>query len=101
MNLSATAKTEPSLEIWLIRHGETDWSLSGQHTSRTDIPLTARGQDKAKALAPLLATRHFDCVLTSPMSRAKETSQFAGLGDMARTEQLLREWDYGIYEGRT
>ncbi|WP_261505602.1 histidine phosphatase family protein [Burkholderia multivorans] len=101
MNTSATGDGAQLLEIWLVRHGETDWSLSGQHTGRTDVPLTARGQDQARALSALLASRDFDRVLTSPMSRAKQTSELAGFGDKAHVEQQLREWDYGIYEGRS
>ena len=101
--MNATASDEPNghPELWLIRHGETPWSLSRQHTGRTDIPLTERGREQARMLAPILAQEHFDRVLTSPMSRAIETCRLAGLGDHAEEEPELREWDYGIYEGRT
>ncbi|MGF6774953.1 histidine phosphatase family protein [Paraburkholderia sp. GAS334] len=99
---SATAhRYEGHVELWLIRHGETEWSLSGQHTGRTDIPLTERGHKQAQLLAPLLATQHFDRVLTSPMSRAIQTCRETGLGERAEVERDLHEWDYGIYEGRT
>jgi broad specificity phosphatase PhoE len=90
-----------NLQLWLIRHGETEWSLSGAHTSRTDIPLTARGEERATKIRDYLAHRDFSLVLTSPMLRARETCRIAGYGDVAQIEENLREWDYGIYEGRT
>jgi broad specificity phosphatase PhoE len=90
-----------NLQLWLIRHGETEWSLSGAHTSRTDIPLTARGEERAAKIREYLAHRKFDLVLTSPMQRARETCRIAGFGDVAQVDDNLREWDYGIYEGRT
>jgi broad specificity phosphatase PhoE len=90
-----------NLQLWLIRHGETEWSLSGAHTSRTDIPLTARGEERAAKIRDYLAHRNFSLVLTSPMLRARETCRVAGYGDVAKVEENLREWDYGIYEGRT
>ncbi len=90
-----------NLQLWLIRHGETEWSLSGAHTSKTDIPLTARGEERAAKIRDYLAHRKFDLVLTSPMQRARETCRVAGYGDVAQIEENLREWDYGVYEGRT
>ena len=90
-----------NLQLWLIRHGETEWSLSGAHTSRTDIPLTAHGEERAAKIRDYLAHRKFDLVLTSPMQRARETCRVAGYGDVAQIEDNLREWDYGVYEGRT
>jgi broad specificity phosphatase PhoE len=91
----------PERELWLIRHGETDWSLSGQHTGRTDIPLTEAGREKAVGIRQFLAGRRFELVLTSPLSRALETCRIAGYSDAAVIEPSLREWDYGVYEGMT
>ena len=88
-------------ELWLIRHGETEWSLSGQHTGRTDIPLTPRGREQAAALGRRLAGRTFAMVRSSPLQRALETCRLAGLGRAVQTDSGLREWDYGDYEGRT
>ncbi|CAM2164483.1 Acid phosphatase [Paraburkholderia sacchari] len=88
-------------EVWLIRHGETEWSRSGQHTGRTNIALTDHGREQARALAKPLALQRFDAVLASPMSRAIETCQLAGLSDEMMVSADLHEWDYGIYEGRT
>jgi probable phosphoglycerate mutase len=88
-------------EIWLIRHGETEWSLSGQHTGRTDLPLTAAGVREAEELGRYLAKRPFALVLTSPLQRAHETCNLAGYGGVAQIEPDLCEWDYGAYEGRT
>lgn len=85
--------------LYLVRHGETAWSLSGQHTGRSDIPLTANGEDMARALAPLLAVVPFAAVLTSPRQRAQHTCRLAGLGAEAMVEPDLAEWDYGDYEG--
>jgi probable phosphoglycerate mutase len=89
-----------SQEIWLIRHGETEWSVSGAHTGRTDIPLTDRGRECALRLRKPLADHAFALVMTSPLQRAKETCSLAGYGDVATVDPDLREWDYGIYEGR-
>jgi probable phosphoglycerate mutase len=88
-------------EILLVRHGETEWSLSGQHTSRTDLPLTDRGRERARALAARLAGRSFALVLSSPLLRARETCELAGLGDQMELCDDLHEWDYGEYEGLT
>ena len=89
------------MEIVVIRHGETDWSLAGRHTSRTDLPLTEAGRRRASALAPRLAKRSFSLVLTSPLRRARETCELAGFGAVAEAFEDLREWDYGEYEGLT
>jgi len=86
--------------VVLVRHGQTEWSLSGQHTGTTDIPLTDAGRRHAEALGARLAGWRFDRVLTSPMSRAVDTCRLSGLGDHAEITDDLREWDYGDYEGR-
>ncbi len=91
--------TQPNL--WLIRHGETEWSLSGQHTGRTDVPLTANGKARAAVLGRYLEGQRFALVLTSPLERARETCRIAGYGGVAQIDPNLREWDYGAYEGRT
>lgn len=88
-------------ELWLVRHGETEWSLSGAHTSRTDIPLTDHGRKRAEELRDYLSGTKFDAVFTSPMKRARETCAIAGFGDQAVIEDGLKEWDYGIFEGKT
>lgn len=90
----------PFPQVYLVRHGETAWSLSGQHTGRTDIPLTPRGESDARALASRLADRSFAQVLTSPSQRAKQTCELAGFGSAAEVTPDLYEWDYGAYEGR-
>jgi broad specificity phosphatase PhoE len=87
-------------KIWLIRHGETEWSHTGQHTSRTEIPMTEKGMLQAEAAGRELAGKQFALVLTSPRIRARETCNLAGYGDVAQIEPNLQEWDYGIYEGR-
>jgi broad specificity phosphatase PhoE len=87
-------------ELWLIRHGETEWSRSLRHTGRTDIPLTAAGREEAAALGRYLEVRQFSLVLVSPLERARETCRLAGYPD-ALIDPDLREWDYGDYEGLT
>jgi broad specificity phosphatase PhoE len=87
-------------QLILLRHGETAWSASGRHTGRTDIPLTARGEAAAAALAPALARRPIVAAFTSPASRAVRTAELAGLHD-AKPDPDLQEWDYGGYEGLT
>ena len=88
-------------EIWLVRHGETEWSRSGAHTGRTDLPLTSAGRQEAAAIARRLAGKRFALVLTSPLQRALETCRLAGYGNAAQIEPNLLEWEYGDYEGRT
>jgi len=86
-------------DVWLVRHGETEWAKLGRHTGRTDVPLTDLGRAQAEALAPALAGHAYAIVMTSPLSRAAETARLAGFPD-ARTDPDLREWDYGALEGR-
>jgi probable phosphoglycerate mutase len=91
-------------DLILLRHGQTEWSLEGRHTGRTDIPLTAKGVADAAALAPMLARRHVAAVFTSPALRATRTAELAGLDDCdgaAKQDPDLWEWDYGGYEGMT
>jgi broad specificity phosphatase PhoE len=88
-------------ELVLVRHGETEWTLAGKHTGRTDIPLTERGREQAQAVGGALRGRSFGLVLTSPLERAAETCRLAGFGEAAAPREELMEWDYGAYEGRT
>ncbi|MEJ0089296.1 MAG: histidine phosphatase family protein [Limisphaerales bacterium] len=86
--------------IYLARHGETAWSLSGQHTGLTDLPLTERGERNARSLGPRLEGLNFAKVFTSPLQRAAKTCELAGFGKVAEVDRDLVEWDYGKYEGR-
>ncbi|RWM21849.1 histidine phosphatase family protein [Mesorhizobium sp.] len=88
-------------EIYLVRHGETEWSASGKHTGRTDIPLTARGEEAAHGIADRLQGLTFQAVWSSPSQRAFDTCRLAGFGERAVKKANLQEWDYGAYEGMT
>lgn len=88
-------------EIYLVRHGETEWSASGKHTGRTDIPLTASGEEAARQLADRLRGLSFPAVWSSPSQRARDTCVLAGFGPASVTKPELAEWDYGVYEGLT
>ena len=90
----------PKYDIWLVRHGETEWSATGQHTGRTDVPLTAEGKRQAEALRPVVQEHDFALELSSPLSRAVETCRLSGATDDPETTDALLEWDYGEGEGR-
>jgi probable phosphoglycerate mutase len=87
--------------VWLARHGETEWSRALRHTGRTDVPLTEEGEREARLLREPLAAVTFDRILCSPLARARETCELAGLGGREELRDDLLEWDYGDYEGRT
>ncbi len=93
--------SEAKVELWLVRHGETEWSLSGAHTSFTDIPLTEHGRERAEELREYLKGTPFAAVLVSPRQRAQETARIAGFGEGMQTEEDLQEWNYGESEGKT
>jgi len=99
MSLSHDDEPRPA-ELWVVRHGETEWSASGRHTSTTDVPLTPAGEQAARALRARLSGTTFDLVLTSPRERARRTAELAGFPD-AHVEDDLAEWAYGDYEGVT
>ena len=101
MSDSAAQAPASHHEAVLVRHGDTEWSAAGRHTSRTDLPLSESGQFRARALAGDLAARRFALVLCSPLRRARETAELAGFGEVAEVCGELREWDYGEYEGLT
>ena len=98
--LDTKRKLTKPVQLWLVRHGETEWTASGQHTGRTDLPLTLEGKLHARQIGGFLNGRGFALVLTSPLQRARETCRLAGYGESAIIDANLREWDYGEYEGR-
>ena len=100
MTTPSEARDDGQGSLVLLRHGETEWSRSGQHTGRTDVPLTARGEELGAQTTKLLHGRTFALVLTSPLQRARRTAELAGLGE-AEIDDNLMEWDYGGYEGLT
>jgi broad specificity phosphatase PhoE len=91
----------PAQEVWLVRHAETEWSRDGKHTGITDVALTDKGRNVARALGERIGGRDFALVLTSPLGRARETAQLAGIGAGAQIRDDLLEWNYGDYEGIT
>ncbi len=97
----ATVAPSPTGRLFAVRHGETEWSLSGQHTGKTDVTLTDRGRELARRLRPVLTGQSFALALTSPLARARETCVLCGLGDITTIDSDLVEWDYGQYEGLT
>ena len=91
----------PHRQLWLLRHGATEWARNGRHTGNTDLPLLPEGEDEARQLAPVLSQQHFAAVFSSPLQRARRTCELAGLGSSMTVMQELLEWNYGDYEGIT
>jgi len=91
----------PVQQVFLVRHGETEWSLNGRHTGSTDLPLTEHGREAARRLEAVFAREQFTLVLTSPLRRARSTCSLAGLSELCETDADLHEWDYGDFEGLT
>ena len=90
-----------SRQLWLLRHGATEWALNGRHTGSTDLPLLPEGEEEARALAPILSRQQFAAVFSSPLQRARRTCELAGLGDRMQICEDIIEWNYGDYEGIT
>ena len=88
-------------QLWLLRHGATEWAKNGRHTGSTDLPLLPEGEEEARHLAPALTSHRFAAVFSSPLQRAQRTCELGGLGQQRRVMETLREWDYGDYEGIT
>ena len=94
-------KRHATSRIVMVRHGQTEWSLSGQHTSVTDLPLTAAGEAEARRVGRALRSREFALILSSPRQRALRSAELAGYADVVQVDPNLVEWDYGAYEGLT
>lgn len=92
---------EVQRQLWLLRHGATEWARNGRHTGSTDLPLLEEGEEEAKALAPILSCQNFSAVFSSPLQRARRTCELAGLGEQMQICNDILEWDYGDYEGIT
>ena len=92
---------EVQRQLWLLRHGATEWARNGRHTGSTDLPLLEEGEEEAKALAPILSRQNFSAVFSSPLQRARRTCELAGLGEQMQICDDILEWDYGDYEGIT
>ena len=90
-----------SRQLWLLRHGATEWALNGRHTGSTDLPLQPEGEAEARALSPVLSQQTFAAVFSSPLQRAQRTCELAGLGDQMQICDDIIEWNYGDYEGIT
>ena len=90
-----------SSQLWLLRHGATEWALNGRHTGSTDLPLLPEGEAEARALGPVLSQQQFAAVFSSPLQRAQRTCKLAGLGDQMQICDDIIEWNYGDYEGIT
>jgi broad specificity phosphatase PhoE len=101
LQAEASCETGAVTEVVLVRHGETEWTRTRQHTGKTDIPLDEEGERQARLVGEALRGREFGLVLTSPLRRAADTCRLAGFGDLAQVRDDLAEWDYGEYEGRT
>jgi probable phosphoglycerate mutase len=99
--MTAAQHAYPLPRAYLVRHGETAWSLAGQHTGRTDLPLTPQGEASVRRLGECLSGIAFERVFTSPLARARRTCELAGFGSSALVDSDLLEWDYGAYEGKT
>ena len=97
----ATGEQQGQRQLWLLRHGATEWALNGRHTGSTDLPLLPQGEEEARALAPILTRRSFAAVFSSPLQRARRTCELGGLGGQMQIIEDLLEWNYGDYEGIT
>jgi len=97
----ASPAVKTATELWLVRHGETEWSKALRHTGRSNIPLTVRGRQRARALKASLASQSFGRVLASPLTRARETAELAGYREGVQIDEDLMEWDFGVFDGQT